>query len=919
MQSLYLNSLSVSEYAYDFPRGIQLDRFLNLSNVNFCINIDSTLLHSCSRYCNIPRDLSRDCGCDAQCYLYNDCCPDYEICCGDPVWLPQYQYPINQSDYFNYMDMLRDTIPETVGNRSIHINSFETCHTPSLIPDGSYYMITKCPDDATTDEHQLCVNETLGGIHSLIPVYVNSSKGSYYYANKFCAACHGHVDESLLQFFSPSCEWICNLDDSPYVENADMSFESCQDPFSCYSFTDWLFDPMPRVCDPSVVINCPLIENDPISEACHSYSAKVYHGDFPNVAIYKNVHCAVCNGVNVNETWNRCRRYFTSGGNNKSPHGIFGTIPLTVLFDFTSGTLQQGPAFGGPLDPLDCPEYFIYSRELHECRRIGCPSGALMIRQHGMCVYIKDPSGVDDRTLSTDFDPLYRKIVLDLAASNNSNFTDGQILNLFSDTLWRFEQVDHYQVEVYNRNATSEDRIDLTWDGKTWRRVDDHVPEEECLRDYPTRVKLTLEGTAYSYYGIDSFIDDFLYWLGNRPSCSPEFDLNVLLVGVSITNVPHVGQLCNNSAHLMDKAYGERSFERISNRTHEIIRMEFADGVIETYEPDQVPQWVTFTGGSEYFDQQGYQSVNWSRGERVYFCEGKPLCPLITLSKQDYRWQFDSDGDNVSLLLIRSNRVVPDNEIVLTVDGLVQICLGEDNYDDDVIYSYSTGQTLATTIGCTISLTLLGLVIITYCSFSSLRNVPGKTVLSLSFSLFIAQLLLLTGAGQTANPTVCLIIACFMHYFWLSVFSWTNILAFDLGRTFGKKAGMRDDTDGSLFIKYSIYGWGMPLLVVGATLIIHFFQEVDSMIRNIYGVSSACWLRTGLPILIAFGVPVAIALLANMVFFTRTVHGIRSTMKAAKILKENQKGTDDLEFLKKELYLYVRVSIMILVIIITKG
>ena len=316
---------------------------------------------------------------------------------------------------------------------------------------------------------------------------------------------------------------------------------------------------------------------------------------------------------------------------------------------------------------------------------------------------------------------------------------------------------------------------------------------------------------------------------------------------------------------------------------------------------------MIFTGGGLYFNTFGQDVGNWSRQDRLYVCEGLPLCPLITLSKQDYRWQFDSDSDNVSLLLIRSNRIVLCNEIVLTVDGHVQICL----FTEDSFYSYSSGQTLTTTIGCTTSLTLLGLVIVTYCSFPILRNVPGKTVLSLSFSLFFAQLLLLTGAGQTSNPTVFLIIACFMHYFWLSVFSWTNILAFDLGRTFGKKAGLREaDKDGSIFKSYCLYGCGMPLIIVGVSLIVHFFQAVDGIIENIYVVSSACWLRTGLPILIAFGVPVLLALLANMVFFTRTVHGIRYTMTTAKILKKEQQGDNDFEFLTKELYLYIRVSIL---------
>ena len=206
LSSCYL--LSVPDIFLDaqLHMGIQLYHLLGLSNVDLCINFPSKSSHSCYSYCNTPPSSLRNCGCDAQCYMYNDCCPDYEIFCGD-------------RDNYNYLDMFRHTIPKTIGNRTIHIDSFVTCHTPSLIPhDDSYYMVTKCPDDATNEEHQLCASETLGGrFLSLIPVYVTDSKGIYYYANKFCAACHGHVDESIMRFFTPKCEWVCNQNDSPYL------------------------------------------------------------------------------------------------------------------------------------------------------------------------------------------------------------------------------------------------------------------------------------------------------------------------------------------------------------------------------------------------------------------------------------------------------------------------------------------------------------------------------------------------------------------------------------------------------------------------------------------------------------------------------------------------------------------------------
>ena len=884
----YMNCFFFSELQDAPPVGIHLENFQGIPSVDVCINIESERTHSCSHdyFCYTTRRLQRNCGCDAQCMLYNDCCPDYEIFCSDGE-RREPEYGNTTDDYYDYLDTIRETIPQTIEKRTVQHFQY-TCFTPRLTPKLPYYMITKCPDDATHEEDQLCINNTQGGLDALVPVYVRSD--GLYYANRYCADCHGHRNVSLLEFFSLKCKG-----DS----NTPPSFQECQD-LLAFSF-EWVFEPMPRTCDPKVINNCPYLEEDQISKACNSYSANVQSGS----DTYKNVHCALCNGVN--ETSNACE---VSAGRGGAVDPV--SIPLTVLFDFTGGTLQQRQAIS---TPIVCPEYFTYNSELRECRRVNCPAGAIL--QVNQCIYGRDLLTFENRTLSTTLDPFYRKVVLELAAFSE-NITDKQVLPHLSQLAGYFESV-NYTIDVYNRRNTTDEQIDLTWNGMTWMNSEDPKPEDECLKNYTTGLKVSLEGSVWKtfslYTGIEAFIDKIdNQWLDRRPICTPTFDMEVRIVKVSISNFADANKLCNESAHV-PKAYGERSFSRKSNGSNTQIVMYFADKINATFESDEVPQQAVFSGGEEYVDDNDELSNrlgNWIRQDRVYFCETIPICPLVTLTKTDYRWQFDpNNGNAASLLLIRSNRIVPNKEIVLSVDGNIQICLSSDEINESVHF-YSRGQTLATQIGSAVSLTLLGLVIITYCSFPSLRNIPGKTVLSLSSSLFSAQLLFWVGAGQTSNSTACLIIACFMHFFWLSVFAWTNVLAFDLSRTFGKNAVARGgDSTGSVFKKYSIYGWGMPLGVVGITVALHYFLEVDDMINNIYQVKTACWLRTGLPILMTFGVPVAIALFENVILFTRTVHGIRSTMKTTKVLKENQKS-DELTFLKTELYLYIRVSVLFL-------
>ena len=116
------------------------------------------------------------------------------------------------------------------------------------------------------------------------------------------------------------------------------------------------------------------------------------------------------------------------------------------------------------------------------------------------------------------------------------------------------------------------------------------------------------------------------------------------------------------------------------------------------------------------------------------------------------------------------------------------------------------------------------------------------------------------------------------------------------------------NTGSSVFLYYSLYGWGVPTAVVASTVVIHFFATIEGSATNVYNLKASCWLRSGYPLLVAFGGPVAIVLLLNLGFFGKVVVGIRSTMKATKILKKDNDKETELKQIKKELRLYTLVS-----------
>ena len=90
---------------------------------------------------------------------------------------------------------------------------------------------------------------------------------------------------------------------------------------------------------------------------------------------------------------------------------------------------------------------------------------------------------------------------------------------------------------------------------------------------------------------------------------------------------------------------------------------------------------------------------------------------------------------------------------------------------------------LLTSIGCIVSMVALVLLLITYILFAELRNLPGKIIINLTFSLLLYQFVFFS-AVKTDDQETCLAVAVLLHYFVLSSFTWMNVMAYDVHRIF---------------------------------------------------------------------------------------------------------------------------------------
>ncbi|XP_015754902.1 PREDICTED: adhesion G-protein coupled receptor D1-like [Acropora digitifera] len=136
---------------------------------------------------------------------------------------------------------------------------------------------------------------------------------------------------------------------------------------------------------------------------------------------------------------------------------------------------------------------------------------------------------------------------------------------------------------------------------------------------------------------------------------------------------------------------------------------------------------------------------------------------------------------------------------------------------------------IITYVGCGVSTVALSITLIVFLSIESLSADRHKIHMNLVLSLLLAQVLFLAGIGETSNKVICKIIAVFMHYFYLTAFTWMLVEGLHLYL----KVVQVFKTENVKILYYYIFGWGFAIIPVGIT---------TALKPNKYGNSDICWL-----------------------------------------------------------------------------
>eukprot|EP00117_Sycon_ciliatum_P029197 scpid7922/ scgid2430/ Latent-transforming growth factor beta-binding protein 4 len=229
----------------------------------------------------------------------------------------------------------------------------------------------------------------------------------------------------------------------------------------------------------------------------------------------------------------------------------------------------------------------------------------------------------------------------------------------------------------------------------------------------------------------------------------------------------------------------------------------------------------------------------------------EPLCVFWDFGANDGLGDWSSNGCRV-VLVNRTSSTVHCQCNHLTNFAILLV--------PKVPTSQRKGLTYLTLIGASISVFGCVLTFITLMLFRRFRQqIQLRIIMQISLALLCTLATLLSGATATGIRPICITVAALLQYFPLVMFCWTLVQIFHLHRiivrVFTKEIDM-------FFTKAVLFAWGVPLLVVVATMCADVFEFTH------YGNEEYCRLQ-GLSFYVGYFGPICFILFTTLMFFLR--------------------------------------------------
>lgn len=255
------------------------------------------------------------------------------------------------------------------------------------------------------------------------------------------------------------------------------------------------------------------------------------------------------------------------------------------------------------------------------------------------------------------------------------------------------------------------------------------------------------------------------------------------------------------------------------------------------------------------------------------------------------------DNDTIFVNITKKSYTSKHYEPIIINGEIIQVLICT---EEIFTFNFSPIQSWMSEIGLLISIACLLIHLIIYSLLPKLHNLPGKILICLSLSLLIAQMFFLLGAYDPYTSTWhCNMIGIIIHFSYLAAFFWMNVMAFDIYLTFCQTRSR--SIHSHTFLKYSMYGWISPLLIIIAGLIMNYLYS-HSLYSPNYG-KSICWISQKRGLFVFFALPLFVLLFINLILFFLTARSLLITTRETKMVN---KFSDKVRF-----FLYIKIALLL--------
>lgn len=283
----------------------------------------------------------------------------------------------------------------------------------------------------------------------------------------------------------------------------------------------------------------------------------------------------------------------------------------------------------------------------------------------------------------------------------------------------------------------------------------------------------------------------------------------------------------------------------------------------------------------------------------AYFLQIGPLlsCQFTSFSADEY----DFNVRTWEIILRTSGIVISAERVSIDFDNnSLFVCLNDIKASTSISDSTeSTHEAILTWLSYSstvISMTSCFLTFIVYSCFKSMRSSVGINNMLLSFFTFFAQGIVQFLGNQTSVPTLCFVIGVVGHFFWLSATTCMTTSTFHLfyALSFPVHHLRHKDKD-ILMITYILIILTVPIMFITASMV--FYKVIYNKFG--YGNKSNCFLDSGLPKQLFFGLPILLSVLANSGMYVFTVVRLVGMPRISNTLSN-----------KRKLKVYAKLSIL---------